>query len=186
MRSVNPVTGIKGMDVVMANLNKEILKIKRRSLQGLIEGAMIVRRGMDHTPPKIPIDTGNLRASWFVVTATGVKEGHSPNFDGKDAGKLGTEHSSFVGEMKSLAAAIPEPVVIMGFTANYTFWVHEMVDANFAGDQSKIKRTKKGKVTQATKKYTRRAGAGAKFFEASLKRNQKLILQTIRDNAYIK
>jgi len=186
MRSVNPNTGIKGMDIVLANLNREILKIQGRSTKGLIEGTIIVRRDMDDTPPLIPIDKGNLRSSWFVTTATRIEKGMDSTFEGKNASELATDHSTAMSEYKSIAAAIPMPVVIMGFTANYSMWVHEMVDANFTGNQSKIKLTKSGKVTQATKKYTRRSGAGAKFLEYSLKRNQKLILQTIGTNAYIK
>ena len=60
-------TYIKGLDEVLANLNKEILKIEGRTLQGLIEAAVIVRRDMDTTPPLIPISAhgGNLRGSYF-------------------------------------------------------------------------------------------------------------------------
>jgi len=177
---------LQGMDAVMANLNREILKIKGRTTKGLIEASIIVRRDMDNTVPKVPIDTGNLRASWFVTSGTKVEKGASASFKGKDVGKLATGHASTISECKSVAAAIPMPVVIMGFSANYATSVHEMVGANFAGDKSKIKHTKSGKVTQATKKYTRRAGAGAKFLESSLKRNTPAILKVIQENAYIK
>ena len=52
-----------GMRTVMDNLNRELLKIKARSMKGLIESAIIIRRDMEKTPPLIPLDTGNLRAS---------------------------------------------------------------------------------------------------------------------------
>ena len=57
---------IKGFDKVKRNLNKEIMAIQGRSMQGLIEAAIFIRRDMEETPPLIPIDTGNLRASWFT------------------------------------------------------------------------------------------------------------------------
>ena len=66
--SVKPNTGIKGMDVVLRNLNREIDALELRSKAGLIEAAILIRVGMDSTPPLIPIDTGNLRASWFTAS----------------------------------------------------------------------------------------------------------------------
>ena len=134
MRSINPNTGLKGMDVVMANLNREILKIEGRSMKGLIEASIIIRRDMEKTPPLIPVDTGNLRASWFTSSI-------------KVAGM---------------------PALLIGFNANYAIFVHEMVDDS------------------GRKINWNRPGSGAKFFEAALSRNAKLILQTIQKNAYIK
>ena len=57
---------LKGMDTVMRNLNKEITRIKGISMEGLLDVAAFIRKDMELTPPLIPIDTGNLRASWFV------------------------------------------------------------------------------------------------------------------------
>ena len=54
---------------VMANLNKEIKGIEKRTMKGFIEGARIVRADMDKTPPLIPVDKGFLRHSWFTVSA---------------------------------------------------------------------------------------------------------------------
>jgi len=129
IRTVKPVTGLKGMDVVLSNLNKEILAIKGRSMAGLIEAAILIRRGMDKTSPMIPVDTGNLRDSWFTNP---IREGD----------KFG---------------------LLIGFSANYAVFVHEAVDANF-----------------------QRPGAGAKFFEASLKRNKDEVLGIIQRNAKIR
>ena len=56
---------LKGMNKVMKNLNKEIQKIGGRCMKGLLLASIHVRRDMEKTPPLIPIDTGNLRASWF-------------------------------------------------------------------------------------------------------------------------
>jgi hypothetical protein len=59
---------LKGLEQVINNLNKEIKAIEGRSLTGLIRAAILVRRSMEETPPLIPLDTGNLRASWFTTT----------------------------------------------------------------------------------------------------------------------
>ena len=73
MGSVNPNTGIKGTDIVLANLNREVMKIKARTGAGLIEAAIFIRRDMDKTSPLIPIGpTGNLRASWFTNPIRGI------------------------------------------------------------------------------------------------------------------
>lgn len=58
---------LKGLDAVVANLNKEIKAIEGRTLIGLGKAAMMVRESMDKTPPLIPISPGggNLRGTWF-------------------------------------------------------------------------------------------------------------------------
>ena len=60
-------TDIKGLNEVLSNLNEAIRDIENRSMKGLIKGAIIIRRDMDKTPPLIPVDTGNLRSSWFTT-----------------------------------------------------------------------------------------------------------------------
>jgi hypothetical protein len=98
MRSVNPNTGIKGFDIVLANLNKEIRAIEGRSVQGLLKGAAKIRYEMDHTPPLIPIKSGVMRSSWYAypIVSTGVIGGG--------------------------------PLVRCGFSANYALWPHEMLN----------------------------------------------------------
>jgi len=59
---------IEGFDNVVSNLNKQIAKIKGVTMAGLIKSAIVIRRDMDITPPLIPVDVGNLRGSWTVVT----------------------------------------------------------------------------------------------------------------------
>lgn len=122
-------TQIKGRGNVLRNLNKEINNIKGGTLKGLIRAAIIVRRDMDKTSPLIPVDQGNLRASWFT----------DPQQHRKG------------------------PVVRLGFTAGYAWYVHEMIGAHF-----------------------QRPGAGAKFFESSLKHNANKMLKVIREEAKIK
>jgi len=120
---------IKGLDNVMKNLNAEIQAIEGRTGQGLIEAGILIRRDMDITPPLIPIDTGNLRQSWFTTLF-------------KKMNQIG---------------------LIMGFSSNYAVFVHEFIGAKF-----------------------KRPNSGAKFFESSIKRNEKRILATIAKHAKIK
>lgn len=59
-------------------------------------------------------------------------------------------------------SATTKPAVIIGFTANYAFTVHERVGARF-----------------------KRPGAGAKFFESALNNHEKDVLAAIRDSARV-
>lgn len=131
---------ILGFDEVLRNLSREIQNIQGRSAEGLVRAAEWLRFDMDHVSPKIPVDTNNLRGSWFTETF----------HQGKDLG------------------------VVLGFTANYALWVHEMVDADFTSV-----RTRRGK------EYKPREGAGAKFMEAALNRNHDKILEIIHQYAKI-
>lgn len=152
------------MSKVLANLNKEIKKIEGRSLKGLIRGGIIIRRDMETTPPKIPVDLGNLRASQFMVTSKGESPAIATegNFKGKKISELTSQHAETKAEAAGVSKAVGEPNIIFGFTAPYAMPVHEMVGATF-----------------------KRPGSGAKFLEASLKRNTKKILQVIREEARI-
>jgi hypothetical protein len=97
--SINPNSRVKGFDIVLSNLNKEIRAIEGRSMIGLLKAAAMIRKDMDHTPPLIPIDTGNLRASWFAVPLE-----------------------------KSAFSRSYGPVVKCGFKADYALYVHEMLN----------------------------------------------------------
>jgi hypothetical protein len=135
-------TGIKGFNEVMQNLNAKIAEIKKGSMKGLIEAAAFIREDMDKTPPLIPLDTGNLRATW----------GTRP---------------------------IDDLELEMGFSANYAFYVHEMMEPGKAG-------WRYGPGPGKKRWYEPRPGAGPKFFEAAMKRNTDKILEIIRKNAEIK
>lgn len=158
---------IKGTEAVMRNLNREIKAIKGRTMRGLIESAIIVRRSMESTSPKVSVDLGNLRASWFVVTSTGIPqgEGDAPLFNGPDTAALQNQHAEVVSSAKSVVNASKKALVIIGFSANYAVWVHELVEGDINWN---------------------RPGSGAKFLEAHLKMNEKEIIQTIAQHAKIK
>ena len=76
---------LKGLDQVLRNLNKEIKAIEGRSLKGMLLAVAEVRKDMETTPPLVPIDTGNLRGSWFseplnLPTGPAVIFGFSANY----------------------------------------------------------------------------------------------------------
>lgn len=148
---------LRGMGAVLHNLDQQVKRIEGATMKGLIYSTIIIRRDMDFTPPTIPLDLGNLRASWFVVTLKTTPDGRSSKFTGKDASELSTDHNRALSSARSMLSGVNQPVLIMGFTANYAMWVHEMLgDINWS-----------------------RPGSGAKFFEAALSRNTDVIVNTI-------
>lgn len=151
---------IKGFDKVINKLNKEIRKVEGRSLKGLIRAAVLVSQKMDK---KIPVDTGNLRASRFILTAKSIQRGKSPQFNGDNADVLSSAHAERMSRIQRTLSALNMPVVAIGFTAFYAPFVHEMVGANF-----------------------QRPGAEAKFLESTLKENKQEILDIIVQEAKIK
>jgi len=153
------------LEKVMENLNKEISQIKHKTMAGYIDAAIIIRRSMKYNPPKIPVDTGNLRASWFTSSITGTPtnvSNHNPDFKGKDAGKMADQHSKVVEEYSNKAFAAKEPTMYLGFSANYAAAVHESYGKHF-----------------------RRPGAGAGFFVSAIRRNKDRIIEKIRKEAKI-
>jgi len=174
---VGSVIRIAGVTKVMTNLNREIEGIQSRTQAGLIKAAALIRNETEHGAVKTPVDKGNLRASWFTVSAgsniiSGGGKTHSPTgqetkFVGPKAGELASGYASMLMEMRAKAQALSNtykgPFVIMGYSANYAMWVHEMIDANF-----------------------KRPGAGPKWFEAAVKSQRENIIKVITANAKIK
>lgn len=177
---INITTHIEGFDKVMANLNKELEGIKNRSVEGLIMAAAFVRRDTEKTPPITPVDLGNLRASWFVVSAKGKAQdplGVSGNFRqgrGKQArskdfiAKMKQGHVQAINEsagiVRSNEAGKQGKFVVAGYSANYALWVHEMIGAV---------------------KWSR-PNSGPKWFESAVYRNRDTIVKIVRDKAKVK
>lgn len=153
---------LTGVEIVMKNLNREIKKLKGRSMAGLIKGGIIIMRDMEKTPPLTPVDLGNLRASKYMVTGLGKNTEPSPTFEGKEKGKLKADHSSVIG--KQLTKAAGKLLVIFGFTANYAAAVEENNDP----------------------KVWNRPGSGRAFLQSSIKRNQGKVLAIIAKTSKIK
>ena len=176
-RSVNPNTRIKGFDIYLANLNRELMQnVPDRSVKGLIMAAALIRRETEKSSPITPLDLGNLRSSFFIVSAKGKVANDTFNTGFRDnpktglkASQLKSEHNDAITECKGIVQANEGgkgKFLIMGYSANYALFVHEMPEGNFT--------VKKGRVP------------GPKWFETAFKRNRAKILQIIKDNAQIK
>lgn len=159
---------LKGLNDVVGNLNKAIKQIEGVTLKGLLRGAIVVRRAMDKTSPLIPVDTGNMRNSFFIVTYAGdISQGASPNFVNRPgmeqlAAKMTADHSAILATEKG-AISGRKVTITLGFSAYYTAYVHEMVGANF-----------------------QRPGAGAKFFQAAFNSTGPEVLALIKKEAQLK
>lgn len=159
-------TYVKGVGRYIRRLNREMKAIEGRTLKGLIRAGIVVIRSMEKTPPLIPIDTGNLRASMFMVTSEGRSVPTTATaFSGTGLSQVRQQrqHSTTVKAAKAVAANNPAgPMVVLGFSAYYAAFVHENIGANF-----------------------QRPGAGAKFFQAAIRRNEKEMLRIIAEEARI-
>ena len=148
---------IDGFDKVMKNLNKEIRRIKGATMKGLIRGAIIIVRDMEKVHPKVPVDEGNLRASRFITSVYGKTQTQSKgDFVGEDSDRLAAEHGSVISAVNTMQELYKIPLVTIGFSAFYAWYVHENIDAEF-----------------------KRPNSGAKFLEASFKRNKGAVLGVI-------
>ncbi len=155
---------LKGLPKVLTNLNKKVQEIENGTLAGLIRAGIIVRRSMDENVPKIPVDLGNLRASWFTVTSKGaITVGRSPHFKKDKGGQLANNHLRVINRSKESITGT-NPSIMLGFSAAYALYVHEMIEAG----------------------NWKRPGAGAKFFEVALDSNTKEMLDVIRKEATVK
>lgn len=155
---------VRGLGRYIRRLNKEIAKIEGRTLKGLIRAGIIVMRATERQAPITPVDTGNLRASRFMVTGKSIEMGSKPRFRADKNGKdMHGPHKAAIEGNRKLASIMKNPVVILGYSAYYAAYVHEAVHIKFKRPQS-----------------------GAKFFQSSFRKNQKKILAIIAKEARIK
>jgi hypothetical protein len=83
----------------------------------------------------VPVRTGNLRASGFVVTDFGVHE-EGGGFLGDDAPKDANRHAQTISETRGKIAVLSNAVKrigAVGFSAIYALSVHENPNAGAAG-----------------------------------------------------
>lgn len=157
-----------GIPEAMVRLEREIHRIKNRSLKGLINVQAKIYSDMDNIPPVIPVDFNNLRQSFYSVTSNGaVIRGGSAHFNDtrKDAGKLRDDHTEALSFARNAAiddGKMRGPTICLGFSAYYAEAVHENYGANF-----------------------KRRGAGAGFFAAAVKNNIVYMRHTLKEMAKI-
>lgn len=61
----------EGLEKVMSNLNREIGKIKGRTIAGLLAGGLIIQAEAQR---RVPVDTGNLKGSAYTRKSPDDKE----------------------------------------------------------------------------------------------------------------
>ena len=165
--------------IIEANLNRELSAVKLRTATGLVKACAHIRNETEKSPPLTPVDYGNLRASWFVATASRIAVGRGTSkFKGPKGAKMIQEHTATVTEAQGIVKAKEAGkgiVVMAGYTANYALYVHENMTMHNPNNPY-WKRRKKGW----------RKGSGPKWFETALKRNTGKIIQIVKENAQIK
>ena len=159
---------VKGVPTVMSELNKQIEGIKLRTEKGLVLALTYALNQTEKVPPLTPVDTGNMRASRFVSSASAVHTGAlrgtgSGKFKGAKAAQMLVQHTITIEEARAMVSSMNSPskkFVMGGYTANYAGFVHEAIGFTF-----------------------HRPGSGPKWLEASLKRNTGKMVQIVKDNA---
>lgn len=121
---------LKGVDKFMRNFDKEVRQLRGRTLDGMIAAVIELQREAE---PGTPIDTGNLRASWFTVSIRGEEKTQIVVTKFEDS-QAQSNHRSVKARAQSAVKELNkfyQPVVLFGYTANYAVFVHENVDAKF-------------------------------------------------------
>ena len=171
------IVGVRGIEKVMRGLNREIRTFKYVSVAGLVKATAVIRNATESQPPLTPVDIGNLKASWLVVTSRGdIRVGRSPAFkaarrkrkgEGRprkvDIEALRRNHTMTITNAQSKAMSYGYPAVTFGYSANYASIVHD----------------KQGVA------HWSRAGSGEQWFLRALERNKGLMLGTIANRSRI-
>lgn len=142
---------LEGLSTVLSNLNKALTEQRLNTKEGLTEAALIVKRdSMKGTP----IDLGNLRNSAFIMVTDNEADNQNPKFRqesfvnvrvskwgkenqsekkrikktvGGEVNKLKTDHEAALIEGRNIVNSGKFRFnAIVGYTANYALWVHEM------------------------------------------------------------
>ena len=168
-----PNTKVEGLEEVMNNLNLQLENIEGKTMAGMIKAAAHIRVQTETKRPLTPVDYGNLKASWFVVTAKSIVAGRGTS-GFKDNKKNGIKAATLIddhlqmleegqGKVASLELGNNGKFLMFGYSANYAIFVHENMEVeNWS-----------------------RKGSGPKWLETHVKRNTKKMLDIITLNAKI-
>ena len=116
------MAGFVGIDKVVHNLAKAIDKIEGRTQAGILKAALHVR---GEAQKLCPVDEGNLKNSAYTVSKDTIQDAEK-SFKGKDAYKHSIDHNMSVIKSKSETTKTKIPMAIIGFTAYYAVYVHEI------------------------------------------------------------
>lgn len=177
-----PRSNVEAIDKWTMAFNRQVSEIQGRSLAGLLKCAALIRNETEHGETVTPRRTGNLINSWFIVSGRGrivagggkkhKAEAGGP-FRGPDAARVAGEHTAMLSDMEKRAIknakANDGPVVIMGYSAFYALYVHEMA-GTASGKEIHWKRKK----------------SGPYWFLKALVKQQSNMLKIIADNVKMK
>ena len=180
-RSTSGRMRIGGMAQLVSNLNRWGQNIKAVTIdRGLLKCGIYL---YNESQKQVPIVTGNLRASGFVVTKRGPsRKGQS--FKIKMIDRLKRDHDEMLGLAQSLAAKANG--VAVGYSAVYALRTHENPYAGRthgispSGKKYLPGRTKSGKIS--TRKTYSTVGKW-KFLEDPMKHNQVAFLYILLKEA---
>lgn len=166
---------VKGFANVQRQLNKYLDKVCVQTLPGLLRAADLILNDANQTYPVIPVDTGNMRNSMYIVVggqSPYVFTGEHPFFISRSLTHKGRVYSS---EMilkyeedhakrieESLRAVKGKIAVALGFSIYYSGYVENMVGENI--------------------NWTR-PNSGPFFFQSSVERNRNKILKILKQAA---
>ena len=115
------MAGLLGIDKVISNLSKAIEKIEGGTQAGVLTAALHER---GEAQKLTPVDEGNLKNSAYVVSGSVTRQDAS--FKGDDSQKLAAGHNTSVSGSKSKVTTAKMPMAIIGFSAFYAVFVHEI------------------------------------------------------------
>lgn len=58
---------VYGLENVLANIQREMMAVRGRTYKGMFAAMKFLENEMDTTPPLVPIDTKEMRDSWFIM-----------------------------------------------------------------------------------------------------------------------
>lgn len=152
---------IDGIDKVINEINAKIKDMaKEISNKGFIRVGILLRNSMEHNAPGIPVDTGNLKASWFTVSKGygGTVNSNGSGFDGtlprvRPQHKL--KQAAVVAKSKVVVQSSAKPLMIFGFAANYAVPVHELHKSKSKFFQKALER-EKGRILEILAKSVKK------------------------------
>lgn len=162
---------LHGLNKVLRNLNEKIRDIEGAGQKGLTRGAMHIRR---LSQQKVPVDTGNLKASAYTISGSGaIGAGSHPSFKGKKADEMASQHTTVIGEAQGRASREIEPYAEVGFSAVYAWAVHENPRAGHTGG-----------VSPSGQSYKSYSEVGEyKFLEKAFREGKAEVLRVVKKEA---
>jgi hypothetical protein len=133
---------VEGLEKTIRKLNAEIRKIKFLNRKGLIKAGLFIQR---EAQKRCPVLTGNMKASAFTVWGpeTQVKipvfKSTTPSGGKVNVARMVSNHMKALNEIGgAVTRSEDHPQVAIGFSAAYSLYVHENIEAQHVTGQSKF------------------------------------------------